>query len=166
MKMEKGKSSDLGKLITAAKQSIAGNDKPDDLQAAVTYYLTSLERSCQLRGLDDFEMLRRVIDDQIWTGIQFIQMLQVVPPECWEKRVYSEAGIKSRQSFKKKTDEAEAYVAQRIKEVRLTRSTDASDTAYDIHATWDPKIPKRGIRWIEDRVRAAKKQLTKLHVVK
>jgi hypothetical protein len=165
--MVKERASEFEKLIKAAKRGITGNDFPDDLQAAMAYYLTSLERTCRLLDSDDPKMLKAVIEDQIWTGVQFVSMLEVVPPECWEKRVYSNAAKKSIEVRHKKKDKAETYVAELISGIKLTKATDVTQAAYDIRAMWiHPTIPKRSVRWIETYVRAAKKRLSKLHVVK
>jgi hypothetical protein len=155
--MIRGRTPELEKQIRAAKKGIDG---PDDLKAAAAWYLTSLERACSLREKDDPEMLRAAMDDQIWSGIQFISMLRIVPPECWGKHLFSVNGKKGRESFKlNSTDKAEAYVAKRIAEVRLTRSADVSQTAHDIRKTWDKnEAPIRSIRWIEERISAAKKR--------
>jgi hypothetical protein len=165
--MVKERAAKFEKLIKAAQHGITGNDFPDDLQAAVAYYLTRLERTCLFLDSDDPKMLKAAIEDQIWTSIQFVSMLEAVPPECWEKRVYSKAGKESVKVRRKKKDKAETYVAGLISGIKLTKSTDISQAAYDIRNNWNhPTIRKRGIRWVESRVSAAKERLSKLRVVK
>src|ERR1700736_6024496 len=132
--MAKGRAAEFDKLIKAAKRGITGSDFPDNLQAAVAYYLTGLERTCRLLDSDDPKLLKAVIEDQIWTGVQFVSMLQVVPPECWEKRVYSKAGKKSVEVRQKTKDKAETYVEELISGIELTKSTDITQAACDIRA--------------------------------
>jgi hypothetical protein len=165
--MAKERAAEFDKLIKAAKRRITGNEFPDDLQAAVAYYLTGLERTCRLLDSDDPKRLKAVIEDQIWTGVQFVSMLEVVPPECWEKRVYSKAAQKSVKVRQKGRDEAETYVAELINGIKLTKSIDVTDAARDIRAIWNhPTIKKRGKRWVESRVSDAKKRLSNLRLVK
>jgi hypothetical protein len=165
--MAKERAAEFDKLIKAAKRGIPGSDFPDDLQAAVAYYLTRLERTCRLLDNDDPTMLKSVIEDQIWAGVQFVSMLEAVPPECWEKRVYSKAAQKSAKVRQKGKDEAETYVAKLISGIKLTKSTDVTETARDIRAIWNhPTIRKRGKRWVETRVENAKTRVSKLHLVK
>jgi hypothetical protein len=165
--MAKERAVAFDKIIKAAKRGITGNDFPDDLQAAMAHYLASLERACRLLDSDDPLTLKAVIEDQIWTGIQFVSMLEVVPPECWEKRVYSNAAQKGVKVRQQNMSKAEIYVAELISEINLTKSTDVAQAARDIRAVWDhPTIRKRGTRWVESRVGDAKKRLPKIRRVK